>query len=148
MVGNRTTPGQNLIRSNIVRGQLSPDTKAMHPSHGRHFEIHMITNFKLQGPSSLVPISFLTTLSCLQMALNNTNLLSSFFDKIRPKISVVTNFNPVKWCSTFLAIQGFKWHHSNAFLITIVIRKLSQSQAFVPLFRKKIAQALNISSSI
>ena len=94
----------------------------MHPSHGRYLEIHMITNFKLRWPSSLVRISFLMTLSYLQMALNNIDLFSSFFDKIRPKISTVTYFNPVKWCSTFSSIQSFKGCHMNAFLIAIVVR--------------------------
>ena len=90
----------------------------MYTSHGRYLEIHMITNFKLQGPSSLVRIS-------LQMTLNNTDLLSSFFDKIRPKISMITHLNLVKRCSTFLTILGLEWCHSNALLIAIVIGKLS-----------------------
>ena len=55
------------------------------------------------GPS-LVRISFLLALSYLQMTLNNTDLLSSFFDEIRPKISMISCFNLVKWCPTFLLI--------------------------------------------
>ena len=95
------------------------------PLHRRHLKIHMIPICKLQRPSSLVRISFLSALSCLQMTLNNTDLLSSFFDEIRPKISMVSHFNPVKWCPTFLSIQSFKWCHTNAFLIAIVVKKLS-----------------------
>ena len=83
-------------------------TKSMHTSHGRHFEIHIVIHFKLQGPSSLVRISFLTTLSCLQMALNNTDLLSSFFDKIRPKISTVSHFNQLSGVLHFLPYRASK----------------------------------------
>ena len=35
---------------------------------------------------------------------NNVDLLTSFFDEVRPKVSTVSHFNPVKWCPTFLSI--------------------------------------------
>ena len=81
------------------------DTKPMHPSHRRHLEVHIIPNFKLQRPSLLVCIGFLSALSYLQMTMNNADLLSSFFDEIRSKISMVSHFNPVKWCPTFFHIE-------------------------------------------
>ena len=54
------------------------DSEPKHTSHQGYLQVHMVTNFKLQGPSSLVRISFLMTLSSLQMTLNNTDLLSCF----------------------------------------------------------------------
>ena len=80
------------------------DTKLMHPSHGKHLEIHIIPNGKLQGPSSLVYIGFLSALSCLQTTLNNDDLFSSLFDEIGPKIPMVSHFNPVQWRSTLLPV--------------------------------------------
>ena len=128
---------QNFVRTHVSRSYLAMDTKPMHPSHRRHLEVHIIPNCKLQRPSSLVRINFLLALSCLQMTLNNADLLSSFFDEIRSKISTGSHFNLVKWCPTFLSIYSFKGRHTNAFLIAIVVRKLSKVQAFIPLFRKR-----------
>ena len=52
----------------------------------------------------LVCISFLSTLSCLQMTLNKDDLLSSLLDELWPKVSVVSHFNPIKWRPAFLSI--------------------------------------------
>ena len=54
------------------------DSKPMHTSHRGYLYVHMVTNFKPQGPSPIVRISFLTVLSCFQMTLNNTDLFSCF----------------------------------------------------------------------
>ena len=85
----------------------------------------MVTNFELQGPSPLVRISFLPVLSYFQMTLNNTDLLSCLLYEIRSKVTMVTHFNLVKRCPTFLAIQSLETCYSNALLIAIVIGKLS-----------------------
>ena len=78
------------------------DTKPMYSSHRRYLEVHIIPNFKLQRPSSLVGIGFLPTLGCLQMTLNKNDLLTSLLDEFWPKVSTVSYFNPIKWRSAFL----------------------------------------------
>ena len=98
----------------------------------------MVTNFKLQGPSSLVRISFLTILSRLQMTLNNTNLLSSFLNKIRFKVTTITYFNLVKRCSIFLAIQGLKMVPYKCFLDSYCYKKTQLSSSIHPTSQEKI----------
>ena len=101
------------------------DTKLMYSSHRRYLEVHIIPNFKLQRPSSLVYIGFLSAQGCLQMTLDKDNLLSSLLDEFWPKVSTVSHFNPIKWHPVFLPIQSFKWCHANALLVAIIVRKFS-----------------------
>jgi hypothetical protein len=68
---------------------------------------------------------------------DNPNLLSGFKNKVRPKVTTVSYFHPVERGPAFLAIKVLKWCHLNAFLITIIVRKLSQFQTLVPLLRKR-----------
>ena len=75
------------------------DTELMHSSHRRHLEVHIISNFKLQRPSTLVYIGFLLALSCLQMTLNANDLLTSLLDEFWPKVSTVSHFKPIKVAS-------------------------------------------------
>jgi hypothetical protein len=56
---------------------------------------------------------------------DNPNLLSCFKHKVRPEITTVSHFNLVERGPASLAIKGLKWCHLNAFLITIIVRKLS-----------------------
>ena len=87
-----------------TKGYLAMDTKPMHPSHRRHFKIHIIPSCKLQRPHSLVYVRLLSALSCLQVASNNVYFLSSLFYEIRPKVPTVSHFNPVQWRSTLLLV--------------------------------------------
>jgi hypothetical protein len=68
---------------------------------------------------------------------DNPNLLSGFKNKVRPEVTTVSYFHLVERGPTFLAIKGLEWCHPNAFLITIIVRKLSQFQTLVPLLRKR-----------
>ena len=101
-ISNRTTPFQNFVRPNIMRSYFCMDSKPMHTSHRRYLEIHMVTNFKLQGSSSLVCISFLMVPSCFQMTLNNTDLLSRLFNKIRPKVTTAPTSTQLRGVQHFL----------------------------------------------
>jgi hypothetical protein len=67
---------------------------------------------------------------------DNPNLLSYFKHKVRSEIATVSHLNLVEWGPAFLAIKSLKWCHLDALLIAVIIRKLSQLQTFVPLFRK------------
>jgi len=80
------------------------DTKPMYSSHRRYLEVHIIPNFKLQRPSSLVCIGFLSVLSGLQMTLNMDDLLLSLLDEFWPKVSTVSHFNPIEGCPTLSSI--------------------------------------------
>jgi hypothetical protein len=58
--------------------------------------------------------------------------LFSLNDKVRAKDHPFTRLGPVYRCTTVMAIQSFKGCHSKTFLITVVVRELSQWQTLVP----------------
>jgi hypothetical protein len=61
--------------------------------------------------------------------------LFSLNDKVRAKDRPFTRFDPVYRCTAAMAIQSFKGCHSKTFLITVVVRELSQWQTLVPFAR-------------
>jgi hypothetical protein len=61
--------------------------------------------------------------------------LFSLNDKVRAKDHPFTRLDPVHRGTTAKAIQSFEWCHSKTFLITVVVRELSQWQTLVPFVR-------------
>jgi hypothetical protein len=61
--------------------------------------------------------------------------LFSLNDKVRAKDHPFTRLDPVHRCTTAMTIQSFKGCHSKTFLITIVVKELSQWQTLVLLVR-------------
>jgi len=85
----------------------------------------MVTDYKLNRLPSLISITFLTSLSSFQMLLDGTDLLLRFVHEIDAIIPSFLGFNPIQRGSTLSTIQGFKWSHLDALLVTIIIRELS-----------------------
>jgi hypothetical protein len=56
-------------------------------------------------------------------------------DKVRAKDRPFARLNLVYRCTTMTAIQRFEGCHSKTFLVTVVIRELSQWQTLVPFVR-------------
>jgi hypothetical protein len=56
----------------------------------------------------------------------------SLNDKVRAKDHPFTRLNSVHRCTTATAIQSFEGCHRKTFLITVVVRELSQWQTLVP----------------
>jgi hypothetical protein len=61
--------------------------------------------------------------------------LFSLNDKVRAKDRPFTRLDPIYRCTAATVIQSFKGCHSNTFLITVVVRELSQWQTLVPSVR-------------
>jgi hypothetical protein len=61
--------------------------------------------------------------------------LFSLNDKVRTKDRPLARLDPVHRCTTATTIQSFKGCHPKTFLITVVVRELSQWQTLVPLVR-------------
>jgi len=59
------------------------------------------------------------------MLLDGMDLLLRFVHEIYAIIPSFLGFHPIQWGSTLSTIQGFKWSHLDALLITIVTRELS-----------------------
>jgi hypothetical protein len=57
--------------------------------------------------------------------------LFSLNDKVRAKVHPFTRLDPVYRCTAATAIQSFEGCHSRTFLITVVVRELSQWQTLV-----------------
>jgi hypothetical protein len=90
---------------------------------------------KLKRSVSLVGLAFLSCLGSFQIELDVMDYLFSLNDKVGAKDRPFTRLDPVYRCTTTTAIQCFKWCHSKTFLITIVVRELSQWQTLVPFVR-------------
>jgi hypothetical protein len=74
-------------------------------------------------------------MSCLgnfQIGLDAMKYLFSLNDKVRAKDHPFTRLDPVHRGTTATTIQGFDGCHSRTFLITVVVRELSQRQTMVP----------------
>jgi hypothetical protein len=95
----------------------------------------MVARFELKRPTSLVGIPFLSCLGSFQIGLDAMDYLFSLNDKVRAKDRPFTRFDPVYRCTAATTIQSFKGCHSKTFLVTVVIRELSQWQTLVPFVR-------------
>jgi hypothetical protein len=74
----------------------------------------------------LVGITFLSCLGSFQIGLDAMNYLFNLNDKVRAKDHPFVRLNLVHRGMTVMAIQSFEGCHSKTFLITIVVRELSQ----------------------
>jgi hypothetical protein len=86
----------------------------------------MVASFKLNRSTSLVGITFLSVLGSFQVGLDVMDYLLSLNDKVRAKDHPFAGLNLVQRCTASAAIQCFKGCHSETFLITVVVRELSQ----------------------
>jgi hypothetical protein len=98
-------------------------------------KVHMVSRFELKRPASLVGIAFLSCLGSFQIGLDVMDYLFSLNDKVRAKDHSFTRLDPVYRCTVVTAIQSFEGCHSKTFLITVVVRELSQWQTLVPFVR-------------
>jgi hypothetical protein len=96
-------------------------------------KVHTVARFELEWPVLLVGIAFLLCLGSFQIGLDAMDYLFSLSDKVRIKDHPFTRLDPVHRCTVAMAIQSFKGCHSKTFLITVVVRELSQWQTLVPL---------------
>jgi hypothetical protein len=80
---------------------------------------------------SLVGIAFLSCLGSFQIGLDAMDYLFSLNDKVRAKDRPFPRLDLVHRSTTATAIQSFKGCHSKTFLITVVVRELSQWQTLV-----------------
>jgi hypothetical protein len=95
-------------------------------------KVHVIAHFELKRLASLVGITFLSSLGSFQIGLDMMDYLFNLNDKVRAKDRPFTRLDPVHRGTTATTIQCFEWCHSKTFLITVVVRELSQWQALVP----------------
>ena len=58
------------------------------------------------------------------MLLDNVHLLFGFSDKVNAKVSSSAGLNLIQRSPTFSDVQGFKWSHLDACLITVVVGEL------------------------
>jgi hypothetical protein len=86
----------------------------------------MVSNFKLEWPTSLVVIAFLLGLGSLQVGLDVMDYFLSLGDKIGAKDHTPTRLNLVQRDSIAVAVECLKRCHLDALLVTIVIRELGQ----------------------
>jgi hypothetical protein len=89
-------------------------------------KVHMVPNLKLKQLVSLVGIAFLSGLGSLRVGLYAMDYLLGFCNKVRAKDHPLTELDPVLGCTTSMTIQCFERCHSEALLITVVVRELSQ----------------------
>jgi hypothetical protein len=89
-------------------------------------KVHAVARFELKWSVSLIGIPFLLCLDSFQIRLDAMDYLFSFNDKVRAKDRPFTRLNPVYKCIAATTIQSFEGCHSKTFLITIVVRELSQ----------------------
>jgi hypothetical protein len=77
----------------------------------------------------------LLCLGNFQIRLDAMNYLFSLNDKVRAKDHPFDRLDPVHRGTIATTIQSFKGCHSKTFLITVVVRELSQWQTLVPFVR-------------
>jgi hypothetical protein len=95
-------------------------------------KIHMVSNYKSQGTTSLIGIVLLVGLGSLQIRLNTMNDFLGLRDKIRANGHPLARFHPVQRCTTSVTVESFERCHLETFLIVVVVKELSQWQALVP----------------
>jgi hypothetical protein len=100
---------------------------------GETRKAHAVARFELERPTSFVGIAFLSCLGSFQIGLDVMDYLFGLSDKVRTKDHTFTRLDLVHKCTAATTIQNFKGCHSKTFLITIVVRELSQWQTLVPL---------------
>jgi hypothetical protein len=86
----------------------------------------MVASFKLKQPTYLVGIAFLSGLDSFQVGSNVMDYLLGLRDKVRAKDHPLARLDPVQRCTTSVAIQCFERCHSEALLIIVIVRELSQ----------------------
>jgi hypothetical protein len=123
---------ENQKQTNVARSRLAFDPKPLHTSHGRDTKIHVVSNCKSQGMTSLVGIVLLAGLGSYQIRLNTMNDFLGPRDKIGAKGHPLTRFDPVQRCMASAAIESFERCHLEILLIAVVVRELTQWQALVP----------------
>jgi hypothetical protein len=89
-------------------------------------KVHTVAHFELKRPALLVGITLLLCLGGFQIGLEVMDYLFSLNDKVRAKDHPFTSLNQVYRCTAATAIQSFEGCHSKTFLITVVVRELSQ----------------------
>jgi hypothetical protein len=72
--------------------------------HGWNLQIHMISNFKLQGSMPLICITLLVWLCDFQIILNETDGCFGLFNKIRSKYYILSRLDLVEWSTTSASI--------------------------------------------
>jgi hypothetical protein len=75
---------------------------------------------------SLVGIAFLAGSGSFQIGLDAVDDLLSLNDKVRAKDRPLARLDLVQTCTTATTIQSLEGCHSEALLITVVVRELSQ----------------------
>jgi hypothetical protein len=86
----------------------------------------MVASFKLKQPTYLVGIAFLLGLDSFQVGSNVMDYLLGLRDKVRAKDHPLARLDLVQRCTTSVAIQCFERCHSEALLIIVIVRELSQ----------------------
>jgi hypothetical protein len=95
-------------------------------------KVHAVTRFELKWSAPLVGIAFLSCLGNIQIGLDAMDYPFSLNDMVRAKDHSFTRLDSVHRGTTATVIQSLKWCHSKTFLITVVVRELSQWQPLVP----------------
>jgi hypothetical protein len=91
----------------------------------------MVACFKLKQPASLVGIVFLSSLGSFQIGLDAMDYLLDLSDMVWAKDHPFARLDLVQRCMASTTIRCFEGCHSEALLITIVVRELSQRQTLV-----------------
>jgi hypothetical protein len=86
----------------------------------------VVACFELKRSASLAGIAFLSCLGSFQIGLDVMDYLFNLNDKARTKDRPFPRLDLVHIVMTATTIQGFKGCHYKTFLITVVVRELSQ----------------------
>lgn len=95
-------------------------------------QVHWISNFKRQFPSSFVHIALLSAMGHFQVLPDLSHILLSLLDQIWTKENPLANLGPHQRCHALPSIERLKGWHLKTCLIAVIVQELSIRQSSFP----------------
>jgi hypothetical protein len=107
--------------------------EALHTLEWCDSKVDKVSHIKGDGSSFRVSVTLLSGLGCFQTVADELDLLFGLPDNIGPKYLTFSSFRLVERGTALASVEGFKRGHLQASLIAIIVGKLCEGQAILPL---------------